>query len=356
MKFEPRRYGLSYRRLASVVLFLASCALLLALFTVAWTIPIALGDDWLWYRDGVERLAGGRSLYDARMLSAPFDLVETGLRYVFNQVPWSIPLFAPFALLSEPYAQAAWLLASGAAVIIGLALLWPRRLSISTQLSVAFLVVLNPGFVMSVTWGNLGAWSVLGIGVFWFGYTRRRSLVMSAGLCLAAMKLVPVFGLAVLFARRAPYRTPAIVGFVIATGLLSLPAIVTNGPQVLGDFVLVAANLKQVRMSTNLAPSLWLEPFLDPAVALVLLRLATVAALMVVAWRVRDPDLRIALGLPLSCLLVTNLYADWLMIALAGGLIALHHPVAHDFIETLFSPLTLRFSPAAARAAPLNGR
>jgi Glycosyltransferase family 87 len=334
--------GLLHRRLIAVVAFVAVCGLLLLLFALAWTIPIALGDDWLWYRDGVERLADGRALYDERMLASPFDLVASGLRYVFNQVPWSIPLFVPFALLAEPWAQIVWLLASDAALIVGLALVWPRGLSASTQLILAFFVVLNPGFVMSITWGNLGAWSVLGIGLFRVGFTRGLTPLMALGLCLSAMKLVPIVGLALMFVRPVPARRRTVVVSVLVLALMSLPAILANGPSVIRDFLVVATNLEQVRMSTNLSPSLWLAPVLAPSTSLAALRLATAVALVIVGWRVQDRLMRAALGLLLSCLFVTNLYADWLMIAVSAGLMAIRHPAVGEFTERLFLPLALR--------------
>src|SRR5207247_2140039 len=153
------------------------------------------------------------------------------------------------ALFPEPLARTMWLLVSDAALLGGLALLWPRRLSISTQIVVGFVTVLNPGFVMSLTWGNLGAWSVLGIGLFWLGYTRGRTALMVVGLSLATMKLVPVFGLALLFVRRVPNRAPTLLGFMLVIGLLTLLAIAATGATVLRDFVLVPPDVQQVRQA-----------------------------------------------------------------------------------------------------------
>jgi hypothetical protein len=170
--------------IAGVALVMLYVAPLLAFVT--W--PPRIGDDWLWYRDGIDRLAAGLALFEPDWLIGPFNYLDPSEYYKWNQMPWLLPLVAPFALLPEPVDRIAWTVAMAA--ILATAIFWvvPNRIH-----AVALLVW--PPSLMTIAYGNTESLVVMGVAAWLVGSRRNSELYEAAGIVLASFKIFPAIPL-----------------------------------------------------------------------------------------------------------------------------------------------------------------
>ena len=298
------------------------------------TQPSSFGSDYIWYRDGATRLLSGQPLYDPAMLRGPFEYLVPSLFGKFNQAPWIIPIAVPFSALPQSVAEAAWLLLVDAALVGALALAWPRSLNVRLQAYVGVLIVTTPALIIGLEWGNLQGLCVLGIALFWRGYIRESRSLMIVGLTLAALKVVPAIALVGVLPLLGRKAIPVVLAAIGAIGILSLPVLIVNGPGAFIDFVRVSADIRPV-VSANVAPALALGVAIPIDSAFVLTRITGVILLVLIALTVREPRVRLFLLLLVSSLLVTNLYSDWLLDPIVGGLIVLADPHWRSRVERL---------------------
>lgn len=169
-------------RLVLLTVLLALVGIVLVPFA---SYPSPLGSDWAWYRNGIDRLAGGQPIYDQSWLLGPFNYVGPGNVFQFNQAPWLLPIVAPFVLLPEPAAMVGWLVFMDAAVLLALALVIPNRAP------VVALVLLQPAVLMSLAWGNIEALVILGVALWIHGQRRELVRLEVIGIVLASLKVVP---------------------------------------------------------------------------------------------------------------------------------------------------------------------
>ena len=316
MKPPPRSPGSSVASTAGRPRFVSRTEVLgfiigVAIVTVAnnWllSLPGRLGSDWDWYRDGPLRLAAGLPLYDASMLGGPFNYLAGPP--VWNQAPWALALISPFALLANAIQMPAWLVFTDAALLVGLALVWPKS-SIPVLMFTVVITALCAPFLMGMTWGNLQSIATLGICLFMFGYRRRSDAIMGVGIAVAATKLIPALPLAMFVLTRARRWRPLLVSGILICAA-TIPVLVVR-PTALTDFALVALNMDSLHTKYNLSPALWLPG------GIWLVR-AVVFVVGAAAIRfVRDDDALQGILLALACLLVQNLYGDWFLMPLIG--------------------------------------
>ena len=270
--------------------------------------PGTLGEDWLWYRDGIERLAAGLPLYRPDWLVGPFNYTAPSNFFGFNQAPWLLPIAAPFAMLPEPAARLAWLVAMDIAAAIALLPFLPRRPWV-------VLLFMSAPVWMSLVWGNVEALVALGLAAWLVGRQRASGTLMTVGILLTSLKVAPAIPLVLLTARSGRWRP-----IVAAIGLLAawtLTLAVISGTNVMADFVHVTANIEPVTSRLNLAPATYLGA--TPA-AYAAVRIGALAACLLMAGLVTS-DLAALVGMQtVCCLLATNVYADWLFIPLLAGL------------------------------------
>jgi hypothetical protein len=283
----------------------------IAVVTVAnnWllSLPLHLGSDWDWYRDGPSRLSAGLALYDPSMLAGPFDYLA-GPK-VWNQAPWALAVVAPFAALADAIQVPAWLLFTDAALLVGLALAWPRSTTLVFVLT-ATVVALSAPFLMGMTWGNLQPVATLGIGLLMFGYRRRSDAVMGLGIAVAATKLIPALPLIVFVLFRARRWRPILLAGVLV-GMATIPVVILR-PTALADFALVALNMEPLNTLYNVSPALWVPG------GIWVVRIAALVLGALAIRFVRDDEALLAMLLALACLLVQNLYGDWFLMPLIG--------------------------------------
>ena len=225
--------------------------LLLALALIPLTsYPTSPGSDWLWYRNGIDRLVTGQPLYDPAWLLGPFNYLATANLYQFNQPPWMLPLVAPFVLFPEPLATYAWLAFSDAALLLALALVVPRW----PLLIVA--VLLLPPILMSLAWGNVEAMVALGEALWIVGRRRSSWAAETVGIVLASLKVVPAIPL-ILFSLRSRRWKAAALSLLVA-GAITAAVSAASGRELLEQFVRLTANTQPVLDRDNLSPAAWL--------------------------------------------------------------------------------------------------
>ncbi len=245
------------------------------------------GFDWYWYQDGLQRLANDRPLYDPILLSGPYDPYDPAHLFVFTLIPPSaLPLMAPMELVPEPIRLSAWLLVMAGALAAALAMVWPRRLALTWQIALLGIVMLlGSGVLAQLYWANLNAVVALGVALVWRGIRGRHDGLVAIGLVLIAVKVTPAIciGLWVL-GSRGPRPILAAAGVL---ALLTLPAVLLEGPLVLADFVRSGLNLSQSTDTLNIAPSLALRRILGERAAVLITAVAGILAAIYAA--VRDP-------------------------------------------------------------------
>lgn len=201
-----------------VVAFIIGAAIVVLADKAMLSLPERLGSDWGWYRDGPFRLAAGLPLYDVSMLRGPFEY--PGGQLIWNQAPWALALIAPFALLPDAIQLPAWLAFMDGALLVGLALIWPRSTT-PVLLFVATITAISSPFLMGMTWGNLQSVATLGIGLFMFGYRKRSHSIMGVGIAVAATKLVPALPLiAFVVFRLRQWRPLSVAGILLCAATI----------------------------------------------------------------------------------------------------------------------------------------
>lgn len=291
------------RRLMLWVVAGMAVASLLILFAVAFAgWPIQFGDDWLWYRNGIDRLATGQPLYKPEWLAGSYNYVSSENFYQFNQVPWLLPIVAPLSILPAPIDRFAWLIAMDVALVAAIALSFGRRAARRWPLLLA-LAFWAPT-LMCVVWGNIENLVTLGV-VLWFAGQRKGSRgVETIGIVLASLKVVPAIPL-ILMSLKARRISPVVAaGTIIA--VMTVPAVILRGLDVIPSFLRITANIAQLDVPQNLSPAIWTD------IPLSIVRIGAVIA-MVAAISIRRDWLAVALGELAACGLVINLYADWLL-------------------------------------------
>lgn len=265
--------------------------------------PAAPGADWPWYRNGIERLIAGQPLYDPTWLAGPYDYLAPANYFQFNQVPWLIPIVAPFAVLPEPIASWVWLAFTDAAMLLALALVIPRWPPL------VVIVLLSPPVLMSLAWGNTGALVALGVALWISGQRHKSPALETAGIVLASLKVLPAIPL-VLLALRARRWSAAIASALIAL-VVSIAVSVLVGQNALEQFIRIAANIEPVLNRLNISPAAWLGA--SPTDYLVVRGIALVAVLLTMI-RVKNDLAALALLELACCFLATNPYVDWLVV------------------------------------------
>jgi hypothetical protein len=206
-----------------------------------------VGEGWLWYRNGIERVATGQPLYKPEWQAGPYDYTSPEKDKQFNQVPWLLPIVAPIAVLPEPVARYAWLIITDAALALALALSLGRRPT--CRLPVLLALLLWAPTLMCLVWGNVENIVILGFVLWFVGHRRRSRRIETAGIVLASLKIVPAIPLVLFSLKEA--RWSSVVGAALAVALMTVPAILTDGPQVIPVFVTITGNIMQIVNSTG---------------------------------------------------------------------------------------------------------
>jgi len=290
------RYALTRAEVLGVVI---ATAIIVVLVRFA-GLPIQAGDDFLWYRNGVDRVVAGLPPYDPRLLAGSYAFNAPENFYVFNMAPWLIPIVAPFTLLPPDAGRWAWLVAMDVCTAAAIVLVLPER----HRLLIAILLILSTPVLMSLVWGNLTGLVMLGVALWLRGRERGRDGVMALGLILASLKLLPAVPLALAMLREGRWRAVLASGAIVgaAVGVLML----ITGRNLLVDFAQIISNIR-LDERTSIAPA----AFLGPA-SLLPIRIACGLAILVIALR-SSSLLAVATMELLVCGLVTNLYVDWLL-------------------------------------------
>jgi hypothetical protein len=259
--------------------------------------PVKPGIDWHWYASGITNLAGGRPLYETRLLTGPYDFWTPENVYAYNMAPWVVPLMAPFAALGD-LSRWAWLVAMDLATAVALLLVLPAR----RRLLILALFLVSTPILMLFVWGNIGAVVILGVSLWLVGRERGSETLMAVGLVLASVKVLPAVPLVLVMLREGRWRP--VIAAAIVTGAVTLTLTLATGRNVLADFALTILNIQQVE-GANLAPSFYVGHTTE-------IRAASIAVVALLA--LRQPSLVNLAVMELAvCGLVTNLYSDWLV-------------------------------------------
>ena len=293
--------GTAPRRVLTIGLMVALAYLVQFPF---FSLPLELGSDWWWYRDGIDNLAAGGPLYDSNLLVGPYTFVDPAHVYSYNVAPWVVAIVAPFVALGD-FGREVWFVAMAVATGLAILLCVPSR----HRLVAAVILLLSPAVLMLLAWGNLGSLVVLGVAIWLVGWRRDSNKLMTVGLILASVKILPAVPLAVVMLRERRFTSVAIAAVV--TGGITVALSLATGRNVLADNAVALTNIGQLPMY-NLAPSAFLGHPTE-------IRIGAVVALVALA--VPRPTYWTILAMELVvCAFVTNLYLDW---AIAPVLIAL---------------------------------
>jgi hypothetical protein len=291
------------RRLVLRTVAGTAVASLLILFIVAFAgWPIQIGDDWLWYRNGIDRLAAGQPLYKAEWLAGPYNYVSDENFYQFNQVPWLLPIVAPVSILPDPIDRFTWLAAMDAALTVAFALSFGNRAG--RRWPVLLTLVLWAPTLMCIVWGNIENLVVLGVALWFLGQRRGSRGMETAGMVLASLKVVPAIPLILLSLKSRRIAPVVAAGTIVA--LMTVPAVLLRGLDVIPSFLMATVNIAPLDIPQNLSPAIWM------GIPLSLVRSGALLA-MITAILIRRDWLATALAELTTCGLVTNLYADWLL-------------------------------------------
>ena len=284
------------------------------------------GSDWRWLQDGLERLAAGLPLTRPEYVAGPWSQFQPGAEipsYTWSlHPPYSATVYEPFMLVPSAMRQAVWAAAMAAALLAATALAWPRRLWWGTGLLIAVVLLQPPidgawlGLIDQIHYANPNALVALGVALVWIGRRRGSVALMSVGLVLAALKILPAatLGLWLLVARERPEparKSVFVAGAALA--ILTLPVLLRD-PGAIYDMVRSQFNMVPWPGDANFAPQVRLAPLLGPEVAKVLSWTAGLAlGAMILVRRLDGPGgFLIAACAPL--LLTPQLWANWFVI------------------------------------------
>lgn len=198
-----------------------------ALALLAWVQHIAAPPfgDLAWYAQALPALRGDQPLYDPVTLG-PHPMVAPEY---WNQAP----SLAPFVLtlVVSPWF---WIVACIGSMVGGFILIWPRVGTAATLTGIALLLLWEP--VRAALWSaNVNA-MVFGLLAVALRFPRLAG--SSIGLA-AALKLIPILGVAWLIGKRDWRGAAMAVGVLAAFTLVTVGA---EGPGVVGDFVVQRLN------------------------------------------------------------------------------------------------------------------
>lgn len=283
------------------------------------------GSDWRWLQDGFNRLAAGLPLTRPEYVSGPWSQFTNGKEiptYAWSlHPPYSATLYAPFLLAPGGIRPLVWDVAMILAFAAAIWLAWPRRLWWGTALLILAIMLWLPGIARSavldeIHYGNPNALVMLGVALAWLGRRRGSTALMTAGLVLAALKIVPAVGLGVwlLVARQDPVPARrAILVAVAALIVVTIPILFLD-PGAIGDLIASQANLIPWAGGANLSPQIWLAPEIGRSAAIaVSYGIGAVLLLVVLVRRLDGPGgLLLAATAPL--LFTPQLWAHWFLI------------------------------------------
>lgn len=186
------------------------------------TYGLLLFGDAEWYAAALPALTSNQPLYD------PSKLVTHALAFpVYWNQPPSTALVSLVQLL--PGDRWLWGLLMVACLVAGLVLIWPR-VGLGGTMLMAPVIVAWPAVTSALFWANVNSAVFLLLAV---ALRFPRAAGAALGLA-AAIKLVPVFGVAWLVGRRDWRGVATALGILLAATAIVM---IWKGPAVLGDFV-----------------------------------------------------------------------------------------------------------------------
>jgi len=261
------------------------------------------GSDWRWLQDGYDRLAQGLPLTRPEYVTgswSQFPPPSHAPTYAWSlHPPYSASLYAPLLLVPEAIRQLAWTGLMAIALVAGFALVWPRRLWFGTGLLLVIAFLHPPidglwlGLIDQVHYANPNALVVLGVAVVWIGRRRGSLLLMTAGLVLASLKILPAvtIGFWLLVARDqvAPAARRAVFIAVLVCAALTVPVLFLD-PGAITDTIRSQFTLEPWTGGSNYAPVVrWASMFGSDGAALVSRGIAGVMVLLVIVRRLDGP-------------------------------------------------------------------
>lgn len=293
---------MSHNTLLRLTAFSIGAGLVVALgwFYSGW--PSTLGEDWLWYRNGVDRLTDGLPLYRPEWLDGPFVYAAPENLYQYNQPPWLLPLIAPVAKLPPPLDAFTWFAVMAAAMAAAFALATNGRPDRNILLLLG--VMVWPPTLMVVVWGNTEALVCAGVALWLSAHHRRASVLGGVGIVLASLKVVPAIPLVLLSLRDRQWK-PVVIAAVTVAGL-TVPSVIAGGPSVVADYIAITMNFALIDTHTNISPAAWAD------LPLGIVRIGAIVVILL-GLIVRPVWLSLAVTQLASCGLATNVYISWLV-------------------------------------------
>jgi hypothetical protein len=291
-------------------------------------IPDVLGSDWLWYRNGPDRLLAGQSLYPPEMLSGHYDQLSSALLFHWNQLPALATVLLPLVALGPQMSLAIWFGAMFATTVAAVVIVRPTAIAGRTFLALILLLGMTSAFTAAVVWSNFNAAAAFGVALVWVGVNRTglaprvASSLIVIGLTLAAMKVLPAVLLGTWLIVRVRRPMPVFIALGIV-GALTLVPIAIAGPRVLPDFLTVVRNATIVPYAPNMSPAVLLREILPINLVAIATTLAGAIALTVGVLN----RTRLATGLLLmmlaACAFTPNLWPHWYLFPIIGVFVAL---------------------------------
>ncbi len=230
-------------RIALVVVLAAG-----ALAVPEWfsTDDIVFGNDFFQYWSAGRFVLAGGNPYDHAAL---FEFQKTlgwerDIPFITWNPPWAIGLFLPFALLRFAPAVMLWLFVQGALIVASSMALW-RELGNGRQRerSMVLLAVLFVPAFLSIIFGQISGWLLVGETLALIGLSRGRLELVGAGMVLLAVKphfsFLLLVALLVLGLRRRPARLVAGAGIAL---LVTLGPPLLARPGLLGEYLVTVLN------------------------------------------------------------------------------------------------------------------
>jgi len=285
-----------------------------------------LGSDWRWLQDGLLRLRAGLPLTRPEYVTGPWSQFAEGRMvptYAWSlHPPYNATLFGPLMLVPAGVRELVWAVAMAGFLVLAVWLVWPRRLWWGTGLLIAALLLRPPisgiwgGLIDQVHYGNPNALVMLGVALVWLGRRRSSVQLMTVGLVLAAVKILPAAALAcwlvVPRSEAGPARR-AVVLSGVALAALSLPILVLD-PGAITDMVASQLNLVPWPGAGNYAPQIRWEPLLGATVAAAVSRAIGVSLMLAILVRRLDGPGGFVLAALAPLFLTPQLWAHWFLI------------------------------------------
>jgi hypothetical protein len=246
-----------------------------------------------WYAEGLRGLLSDGPLYDPAYFT-PHALERP---IFWDQAPST----ALFTLLLLPGDGWLWGLTMFGATVVGLVLIWPKVGAGGAVLLAPVLILWLPT-TSALIWGNVNGLVFCLLAVAW-RFPRAAGIAIGMA---AAIKLVPILGIAWLAGKRDWRGLAWAVGIPLATTMIVL---LWKGPETLSDFITLRANQWVPEQTTR-----W--GIVDAGVPFQL-ALAVAGGLAILAWR------RASFGLSVVAMLVSipamhAHYWTWLLVPFIG--------------------------------------